>query len=860
MQMQAADADPREIKPVTQPKAIHMQSLLESMPIAIAMVDLDLRYLVTSQQWQEYFHLDETAIVGQPLHECILASHAHLEATLQSCHTSATPSQLSVRQFKQHNSVQSFSWQLVPWYGEDQTVAGVILSVQQQPEHSSCKLQLGSNCDQIEETHQRLERIIQQMPIAVIEWRPDLQIVDWNPAAAALFGYQREEVIGQKISLLIPEETRDDLARVAQALISNSAQSQDFTHNVNKNLTKDGRVIICEWHNTRLINASGELVGIASMAVDISDRKHTEAQVKEQEQFLRSIYDGVDCSMFVVDVTEDRNFLYSSYNQTAERWTGKTTADVAGQTPEERFGEAEGRAVRAAFQRCIDQGISITEEEHLTFRDREVWLMTTFNPIRDPDGRIHRIVGTVFDITNLKQIQATLQNTLQQSEYQSRFLRTVLDATPDWIFAKDQDFRYILANQSFAQGCGTTVEMIVGKTDLDLGIDQDLVFGNTEKNIRGFRTDDASALAGHEIINSFDPIILPDGSFRVFDTRKIPMRNAEGDVFAVLGVCRDFTDRHHAEEAIRQSEMEVKEKAAQLEQTLQELKQTQAQLVQNEKMSSLGQLVAGVAHEINNPVNFIYGNLSHANTYTRELLELIHLYQEHYPQPAPKIQGKAEEIDVEFLIEDLPKLLNSMKVGADRIQAIVASLRTFSRMDEAEMKAVNIHDGIDSTLMILQSRLKSTDQRPGIAIQQEYGDLPLVECYAGQLNQVFMNIVSNAIDALEEVVERDQRERTASDFTPTITIRTQKLDSSWIQITIADNGSGIPETIQQRLFDPFFTTKPVGKGTGMGLSISYQIVTEKHGGRLHCQSAPGTGTEFRIEIPLHQTTTPEIYR
>lgn len=299
----------------------------------------------------------------------------------------------------------------------------------------------------------------------------------------------------------------------------------------------------------------------------------------------------------------------------------------------------------------------------------------------------------------------------------------------------------------------------------------------------------------------------------------------------------------------------VDQRTAELKTTLAELQRTQAQVIQSEKMSSLGQLVAGVAHEINNPVNFIHGNLSHAQGYAEDLLDFVQLYQQHYPQPVGEIQAMAAEIDLEFLQEDLPKMLASMKVGTDRIRQIVLSLRTFSRMDEAEIKPVNIHEGIDSTLMILQHRLKARPERPTIEVVKDYDVLPLVECYAGQLNQVFMNILTNAIDALEDSnVNRTFQSLQAQPNK--ITIRTSVVDHHWVQIAIADNGPGIPEAVQQRIFDPFFTTKPIGKGTGMGMSISYQIITEKHGGKLECISQLNQGTEFLIYIPIHQTVTP----
>ncbi|MBD1840153.1 GAF domain-containing sensor histidine kinase [Coleofasciculus sp. FACHB-129] len=299
----------------------------------------------------------------------------------------------------------------------------------------------------------------------------------------------------------------------------------------------------------------------------------------------------------------------------------------------------------------------------------------------------------------------------------------------------------------------------------------------------------------------------------------------------------------------------AKAQAQQLQRTLHELQQAQSQLIQSEKMSSLGQMVAGIAHEINNPVNFIYGNISHINQYTQDLLYLLELYQQEYPDPAPKIQAQQEEIDLDFLVEDLPKLLSSMQVGVDRIRQIVLSLRNFSRVDQAQMKPVDIHEGIDSTLLLLQNRLKPSGGNPGIQMIKEYGKLPLVECYAGQMNQVFMNILVNAIDALEEGSDRGlwvmgNREESSNSSLPTIRIRTEMGDGNKVVIRIADNGSGMTEAVRKQLFDPFFTTKAVGKGTGLGLSISYQIVVKKHGGVLKCFSQPGQGTEFWIEIPL----------
>ncbi|MDY6805913.1 MAG: CHASE domain-containing protein [Cyanobacteriota bacterium] len=284
---------------------------------------------------------------------------------------------------------------------------------------------------------------------------------------------------------------------------------------------------------------------------------------------------------------------------------------------------------------------------------------------------------------------------------------------------------------------------------------------------------------------------------------------------------------------------------SELEAAMEKLKSTQAQLIQAEKMSGLGQLVAGVAHEINNPVSFIYGNIYPAKDYSEHLLKLLELYQEEYANPSETIQDFAADIDVDFIKDDLPKIIESMKIGAQRIQKIVLSLRNFSRLDESQVKLANIHEGIESTLIILKSRLTANGEKPEINIIKKYGNLPLLECYPGQLNQVFMNLIANGIDALEELRDRNN-------FTPTITISTIALANKEIIIKIEDNGPGIPEEILEDIFNPFFTTKPPGKGTGLGLSIAYSIIVEKHGGQLKCISQKGKGTEFTITIPMVQ--------
>ncbi|HEY9670688.1 MAG TPA: ATP-binding protein [Waterburya sp.] len=394
-----------------------------------------------------------------------------------------------------------------------------------------------------------------------------------------------------------------------------------------------------------------------------------------------------------------------------------------------------------------------------------------------------------------------------------------------------------------------------------------------------------------EILRADDVNTIDDPSVRdslistgVTSILSLPIQTASGDI-GVVACMHHRSQRHWSDSevellqavvlqvaiAINQSSLYTQSlahaqlaqaQATRLETALHELQRTQFQLIQSEKMSSLGQLVAGVAHEINNPINFIYGNLNHAEVYAWDLLSLVQLYQQFFPMPPSEIQSQIESIDLDFLTADLPRLINSMQVGAERIREIVKSLRTFSRLDEAEMKAVDIHAGIDSTLMILHSRLKASTKRPAIELRKDYGALPQVECFPGQLNQVFMNLLTNAIDALEELnVDRISGENSTQTHRhpaqeqpviPRIRISTQVIEENRVAISIADNGLGMTQEVCSQMFNPFFTTKSVGKGTGLGLPICHSIVVEKHKGQLRYSSAPGQGTEFIIVIPIRQ--------
>jgi signal transduction histidine kinase len=467
----------------------------------------------------------------------------------------------------------------------------------------------------------------------------------------------------------------------------------------------------------------------------------------------------------------------------------------------------------------------------------------------------------LFNLANQIRNSLDLDTILQTAVNEIHTLLQVDRCDFVWCLPNKDRFNFMVTHEA----TNPEIQMALGELSLGPGS----VLAETILNLDMLRIEDVSTTS--EALTPEDSVLLHE--LAVTSMLLLPLRTHSGQLGAIIcHHCRG--SRQWADSEVRllkavtdqvaialdQAELLAQTRAtafaAQTQATylgnaLSQLQQTQMQLIQQEKMSSLGQLVAGVAHEINNPVNFINGNIAYATNYVRDLLELLDLYQATYPNGTDAIQEKVECIDLDFLMQDLPNLLSSMQMGGERIRQIVLSLRNFSRLDEAEMKPVDIHEGIDNTLLILKSRLKLTSAKFEIQVIKAYENLPPVDCYAGQLNQVFMNLLGNAIDALDETpnpiitiqTELISRESGSSDL-----FQPSHADS--VVIRIRDNGSGMTETTQQKLFNPFFTTKPIGKGTGLGLSISYQIVVEKHGGILKCSSELGKGSEFLIQIPV----------
>jgi PAS domain S-box-containing protein len=571
------------------------------------------------------------------------------------------------------------------------------------------------------------------------------------------------------------------------------------------------------------------IVGITGIALDITERYKVKEALQQSEQKFRNLVENANDIIY--QLTPDGVFSYVSPN-----WV-----DILGHEIQEVEGKVFTLFVHpddlpiclGTLRRALENGEKQSGIEYRVKHKNGTWRWHTSNlsVLRDANGSILSVVGIARDISGRKQAEEALR------ESEERF-RNLVESTHDLIWEIDENAVYTYVSPQIKDILGYDVEEVLGKTPFDF-MPPEEAYSITE--IMSNRVAWRLPIANLENTN-----IHKNGHIVILETSGVPFFDKTGNFKGYRGIDRDITKRKQTEEAIKQSK-------AQLEQALRQLQNTQAQLIQTEKMSSLGQLVAGVAHEINNPINFVYGNIKHARNYITDLFRLITLYQDIYPQPAREIEVEMETIDLNFLIEDFPKLLDSMEVGAERIRGIVRSLRTFSRLDESAAKAVDLHQGIDSTLILLQSRLQPPLSSQTIQVVKEYSNLPLVKCYPGELNQVFMNLLNNAIDALEKR-NRSQNFQVIQANPSIIRIRTEMNSEPnsipWVVIRIADNGIGMSEEVRSRAFDPFFTTKSVGEGTGLGLAISYQIVVELHKGRLYCISSPGEGAEFAIEIPI----------
>ncbi|MBP0003498.1 MAG: PAS domain S-box protein [Cyanobacteria bacterium SBC] len=705
----------------------------------------------------------------------------------------------------------------------------------------------------------------------------DGNILYFNQGGRQLTGLTPDEdVTGFHIRQFHPPEVTEFLLGEAIPL----ALKQGIWQGETALLHRDGRMIPVSQVLIAHQSPEGNVCYLSSMMRDISEAKASEKRLKQQEQFLRTIYDNIGNLVFVIDVGEDGEFRYGGWNSLSESYTGLTAEQVYGKTPYELLGDEMGTVVRQNYLNCILQGSTVTYEEYLSFQGTRYCFQTVLTPLFDGKGTIERIIGTGTDITDRKNAELALQesearyrslarqehlvNSIARQIRQSLDLESILQTTV-------REVRALLAvDRCFFLWYRPTekpfFELVSEDKEPDLPCrigcyPLELVrpVGDIVLKRKRLCIDDTHELADLSLKNTL----------RAFDYRSIffiPIQTENGEL-GVLGCTRERQPQPWPEEAIelievvcdrlaiaiqqgclyqqsREAERQATAKSQELERALRKLQTTQAQLVQAEKMSSLGQLVAGVAHEINNPISFVFGNSIHAQEYTNDLLHLLDLYRQTYP-PTAEIEALTETIDLDYLVEDLPKLFKSIQSGATRVREIVRSLRTFSRLDEAEEKAIDLHESLDSTLTILGNRLRSTGDNSEIQVVKRYGDLPHIDCYAGQLNQVLMNVLVNAIDALEKC--RNSGEEA------TITLETAVTADERVRLKVSDNGTGMTPEVLDRIFDPFYTTKPIGKGTGLGLSVSYQIIVDRHGGSLDCHSVVGEGTTFIVEIPVRQS-------
>ncbi len=677
---------------------------------------------------------------------------------------------------------------------------------------------------------------------------PDNPVVYANSGFERITGYTKEEVIGKNCRFLQEtDKTQPALEKLKRAV----AEARE-TQVVLRNYRKDGTLFWNEFCITPVRDETGHLTHFIGIQNDISDRFQAEEVLRQSEERFRVLVNSAPVGIFQTDLMGDCLFVNPRWLEIA----GLSREDALGIGWENVLHPDDCDSVFTQWYDAAATGREFAMEcRFLTPQGKVRWVFSTAVPLRDASGAIIGYIGTVTDISDRKLAQEKLKKseaTLSTAQRVAHVGNWEVDALTGKIIWSEELFRIFGLDPT--QPEPTFAEHIQKIHPEDR---------------RLWQTTVSRALKSQEIYKFDFRILRPDGEIRYLEGRGETVVNEQGQVIKLFGTALDITERKSVEKALRQSTQREREKAQELEQTLKQLKCTQSQLIQSEKMSSLGQMVAGIAHEINNPISFIYGNIKPAMEYAQDLLHLVDLYRRHYPKPVAEIAEHLERIDPDFITEDFPKLLESMKEGTSRINQIVLSLRNFCHLDESENKQVDIHEGIDNTLLILQHRLKQQSKRSEIRVIKEYGRLPKVECYPSQLNQAFMNIISNAIDAFDETTEKE------AGFEPTIRIFTAVIkgdsfssnflghrsgsrnvqSSSRILIRITDNGSGINTRALPKIFDPFFTTKPVGSGTGLGLSISYQIVVERHGGQLKCYSTPDVGTEFAIELPIAQSTT-----
>jgi PAS domain S-box-containing protein len=646
-----------------------------------------------------------------------------------------------------------------------------------------------------------------------------------SPQFKEMWGYEVDEFLHQSfVPLAHPDDLPTILADNQQIFDTGEKRSGlEF-----RTKHKDGSWFWVTCNNSPIKDEQGQVIGLRGIARNISDHKATEAALRESEQRFRDVTEAA--GEYIWEIDAKANYTYVTEKSTQVK--GYSPEQLLGRKPTEFMPPEDIEPVRAILLKAAARKSSFTLQHRDILPTGEVvWEEVNGIPLLNDRGEIVGYRGTGLSITDRKAAEQALQRSQVERMHQQQTLRSILDSAPIWIWMVNTHGKILFINTTFCTDVAIPESLFLAADHY-----QDVL---GEAAINCVKSDQA-CLAQDAPFYFTETFQLADGQEHILETIKTPVKGEDGQIIGVIGLGIDVTQQ-------RQMEAMIQEKNRSLSETLQELQQAQLRMIQGEKMSALGNLVAGVAHEINNPVGCIVGNVDAAQDYINDLLGIIDLYHEKFPQPGAEIEDELETVDLDYVREDLPKLIRAMKDGGDRIKAISKSLRTFSRADADMKQLFNLHEGIESTVLILRHRLKANDQRPAIEVITNYGNIPNIECFPGQLNQVFMNILANAIDALDE--SNQGRSFAEVQANPNrITIQTT-LEDNQVKIMIADNGPGMPEAVKDRIFDHLFTTKGVGKGTGLGLAIAQQIIVEKHGGAIVVNSEVDKGTEFIMTLP-----------